>query len=297
MIIDLHQVDAFTNTLFGGNPAGVVTNANGLSETEMRKIAKEMNLSETAFVLKPVREGADIKLRFFTPEAEIKFCGHATIGALYELARLGMHGLDRDKTIQVETNAGLLAMTVSRDKKGEPRITFTAPGVKMEEYRLQGKAFADAFGMPANALIKDGAILIDKELNYVYIPVKSLEILGSLKFDFKQIHANFGEEKIVVFCLFANQTQRNDSDLHARGLAPLVGVDEDPFTGSMQAGLVHAAKQNGLLDQTKQRIVVEQGDFVGRPGFARINHNPATDELRVTADAVQVFSTSLELAR
>lgn len=93
-IIDLHQVDAFTDKLFGGNPAGVVTNADGLTEEEMQKIAREMNLSETAFVLKPTQDGADVRLCFYTPPGDrIKFCGHATIGTLFQLAQLNLYGL------------------------------------------------------------------------------------------------------------------------------------------------------------------------------------------------------------
>jgi predicted PhzF superfamily epimerase YddE/YHI9 len=83
--------------------------------------------------------------------------------------------------------------------------------------------------------------------------------------------------------------------LHARGLAPLIGIDEDPFTGSMQAGLIHAAKQNDFIEFSQQKIIVEQGNFLGRPGFAEINHDMDTDELFVTASAVQVFSTKLEV--
>jgi PhzF family phenazine biosynthesis protein len=282
-------VDAFTDTLFGGNPAGVVTNADGLSEKEMSQIAREMNLSETSFVFKPITIDADVKLRYFTPASEVKFCGHATIAALFQLARLQMYGLsEKQSSIRIETNAGLLDSLVSHGNDDQPRITFTAPKVSMDLYHLQGKAFAEAFGIPVNVLLGNGEILIDPELNYVYIPIRSLEQLGNLRFDFSQIHSQFGSENIVIFCLFTNETKKEDSHIHARGLAPLVGVDEDPFTGSMQAGLTYAAKHNNLLKLTQQRIIIEQGNFIGCPGFA-------LDNIQVTASAVQVFSTKLEI--
>src|SRR5581483_3751660 len=129
---DIHQVDAFTDQLFGGNPAGVVTNADQLTDEEMVKIAREMNLSETAFVLQPTGE-ADVKLRFFTPAAaEIKFCGHATVGALFQLAQLSMFGLGKsgDNAVRVETNAGVLNMSVLNEKAQVPRVSFGAPAVK-----------------------------------------------------------------------------------------------------------------------------------------------------------------------
>jgi len=296
MKIDLHQVDAFTDQLFGGNPAGVVTNADGLSDEQMKKIAREMNLSETAFVLPS--QTADVRLRFFTPDgSEIKFCGHATVGTLHQLAKLELYGLTgaESKTIEVETGAGVLGMTISRDDSGDPRVTFVAPKVVLEPYRLQGEAFAAAFSISPEALLPNGKILIDRKLNYVYVPIRSLKHLGSLQFDFNNIRKQFAKENIIVFSFFTNETINDQSDLHARGLAPLVGVDEDPFTGSSMAGVISVAKQNQLVDATKQELRVEQGNFIGRPGNALVRHNLKTNEIAVTAQAVGVFSTQLEL--
>lgn len=293
--IDLHQVDAFTNQLFGGNPAGVVTNADELTDEEMQKIAREMNLSETAFVLRPTTDAADVRLRFYTPPGDrIKFCGHATIGALFQLAQLNLYGLGGEGTneVRVETDAGILPMFVTNDGT-KPKITFTAPQVEMEPYRLQGEEFASEFGIPASFIKPGGTILRDKNLNYVYIPAASLKELGKQVFDFPRIREKFGEEHVVVFCFFVNESVDGKADLHARGLAPIVGVDEDPFTGSMQAGLVHAAKQNGLIPADQEKVITEQGHFIGRPGSAEINHKDAT--LTVTASAVSVFSTKLGL--
>jgi len=296
-IVNLYQVDAFTDQLFGGNPAGVVTNADELSDTEMAQIAREMNLSETAFVLTPSANTADVKLRFFTPTSEVKFCGHATVGTLFQLALLDLFGLGKPgkNDVHVETDIGILNMAVTNGENASPQITFAAPDVKMTDYRLQGDTFAETFGIPASLLQPGGKILLDKTLNYLYIPVASLKSLSGQTFDSIRIREQFGKEGIVVFCLFTGETVNERSDLHTRGLAPIIGIDEDPFTGSMQAGLVHAAKQNGQIDPTQETIVTEQGYEMGRPGQAVLHHNTATDELLVTAEAVRVFSTRLEL--
>lgn len=296
-IIDLHQVDAFTDKLFGGNPAGVVTNAEGLIDEQMLAIAREMNLSETAFVSTPSLPSADVKLRYFTPSCEVDFCGHATVGALYQLAKLKMYDLggNGQSDVRVETNIGVLDMSVTTASDVQPRVSFVAPPVEMEDYGLQGAEFTEKFGIPAAALKEDSQISIDRHLNYLYIPIDSLKKLGDLQFDFGRIRRQFAAEKIVVFCLFTDQTAEENSDLHARGLAPLVGIEEDPFTGSMQAGLVRAAQQNSLIDPRQQKVIVEQGDFIGRPGQAEVNFNINNNEMSVTANAVQVFSTRMEI--
>lgn len=294
--IDLHQVDAFTDTLFGGNPAGVVSNADGLTDGQMQKIAREMNLSETAFVLSPSSGDADVRLRFFTPSGdEPKFCGHATVGTLFQLAKLNLFNLGKPgrNDVRVETGAGVLPMAVINE--GGPKIAFTAPSVDMQPYRLQGEKFAADFGVPAEFIKPGGTILLDKTLNYVYIPVASIEALGKQVFDFGRVREKFDQDKIVVFCFYTGGSVDGNADLHARGLAPLIGIDEDPFTGSMQAGLVHAAKQNKLIPAGQAEIKTEQGHFVGRPGQALVRHDIAADEITVVASAKPVFQTKLEL--
>jgi PhzF family phenazine biosynthesis protein len=295
--IQLHQVDAFTNQLFAGNPSGVVSNADGLNLEDMAHIAREMNLSETAFVLKPTTDNADMRLRFVTVSGdEVQFCGHATVGALHQLAQLNLFGLGKQgkNEVRIETGAGILNMDVTNEG-GTALVSFKAPDVAMKPYRLQAEAFAEAFGIPTDLLHAQGTVLIDKKLNYIYVPAASLEQLGEQTFDFARIRQQFGKEGIVVFCFFTNQTISKDADLHARGLAPNVGIDEDLFTGSMQAGLVHAARQNGFINDIQETIITEQGNFVGRPGRARLTYDNKTENVLVTAEAVHVFSTKVEL--
>lgn len=290
--IDLHQVDVFTNTLFGGNPAGVVTNADELSDKEMICIAREMNLSETAFISKATVPEASFRLRWFTPEVEVDFCGHATIGALFELARLKLHYLGREgqSKVRVETKSGILDMW-STVKDGAITATFTAPTPKMEEYHLQGKAFANALGIPSQVLLPDSKIMINTALNDLFIPIDSPEALQKLTFDFAHIREQFKQEGIVVFGLFTVK----EGEFQVRGLAPLVGVDEDPFTGRLQAALVSTAKYNKLIDQMQSEIKSRQGHFIGRPGEARIIVDPHDGTTKVTGACAHVFSTNITL--
>src|ERR1035438_1546813 len=92
--IPIVQIDAFTDRAFGGNPAAVVLDAQGISDADMQSIAREMNLSETAF-LTPSQEGADYRLRWFTPGAEVTFCGHATVATGHAMREAGMFAATR----------------------------------------------------------------------------------------------------------------------------------------------------------------------------------------------------------
>ena len=108
----LYQVDSFTKEKFTGNPAGVIPNADGLSDGEMQKIAREMNNSETAFVFSSTDESYDVHVRFFTPLKEVPICGHATIAAHY--VRALENGMTQGRVYQ-KTGAGILPVDILRD--------------------------------------------------------------------------------------------------------------------------------------------------------------------------------------
>jgi len=143
MLVRVKQVDAFTKIPFGGNPAGVVTEADVLDDELKQKIAREMNLSETAFVSKS--DVADFKVQFFTPKSEVDLCGHATIGtfsALYEEGRL-----DTNKTVYYqETKAGVLPVELM-EINGENIFMMTQVVPKFEEVRADREEIAKLFGL------------------------------------------------------------------------------------------------------------------------------------------------------
>lgn len=225
------HVDAFTDTLFGGNPAGVVLRADGLTEEQMKNIAREINLSETAFVFSG-DETCDFHFRYFTSgKYEVRFCGHASIAALSEIVRKWL--LDKSiHTLRIKTGMGILDMYIDT---GKNMYSFEAPPVQLVAYDDHEK-FAKRFGLPSEVFDARYPIMRDTGLNYLYIPIKNEEILKDLKFDFAKIIQEFEKEGIIVFSLFTS-SDTSDCDIYARGLAPLTGVNEDPVTGSMMAGI------------------------------------------------------------
>lgn len=112
MLLDVFQVDAFTTTMFEGNPAGVVLHAEGLTERQMVQIANELHNSETAFIFDKGGADYDLEVRFFTPTQEVPICGHATIAAHYVYAKV--HGITSG-TIRQKTKAGILDVEVMEE--------------------------------------------------------------------------------------------------------------------------------------------------------------------------------------
>lgn len=294
--ITIHQADSFTTNLFGGNPAGVVTDADSLTDKEMQSIAREMNLSETAFVLTPTTKEATVRLRYFTSgKAEVKFCGHATVAALYEIAKNNLLGTEKvgEYHFVIETKAGLLTMDIIKKSMDDIFVRFTAPPVDLTEYSSQHKDFSKRFDIALETIDTDYPVMIDKNLNYIYLTIRSLKNLGNLQFNFQQIVDNFKDEGIVVFCLLTPETFDKRNNVHARGLAPLVGIPEDPFTGSMQAGLAKYIKENKILPNIGKVIKTEQGHFMDRPGYAETSEDG--NDYVITGQAVHVFSSELSL--
>src|SRR5438445_7416592 len=126
--VKFYQADVFTDTVFGGNPVAVVPDAGDLDGWEMQKIAREMNLSETVFVLPPTDPSAEYRLRFFTPVREIPFAGHPVIGAFYVLAHLGVLRLQEPVTrIQQETSDGAFPLEMTGRAVHRRQIMRTQP--------------------------------------------------------------------------------------------------------------------------------------------------------------------------
>ncbi|WP_281417138.1 PhzF family phenazine biosynthesis protein [Clostridium mobile] len=128
----IYQVDAFTEVLYGGNPAAVVLDARGLNEEEMLKIAKEMNLSETAFVFPSDNDTTEYTLRFFTTTGEVDLCGHATIASFFLLGTKGLiQGNNNVKVVRQKTKAGILPVELFFNNNRVQRVLMTQKNLNL----------------------------------------------------------------------------------------------------------------------------------------------------------------------
>lgn len=295
-IYKIHHIDSFTNKLFGGNPTVTVLNADSLSEEEMKKIAREMNLSETGFILSSKK--ADFRLKFFTPPGnEIKFCGHATVGALCSVVKDRLFGCtEGHKHLTIETNAGILNVKIDLAKGKEPQFIFDAPKIELVSAPYMLEEVIHALGISKELIDDSKPLMLEKTNNYLYLSARNLKSLGKINLDIQKAINFAKKDQIVVICILTNETFDSSYHIHARGFAPLVGVPEDPFTGSMQGGLAAYAIDQGMIQTTTKWIGVEQGHFMDRPGFVKLEITK-TDPIhvRLHSEAVHVFASELLL--
>ena len=173
-------VDAFTKTRYAGNPCGVVSHAEGLSDAQMQAIAREINASETAFVTPSTV--ADFRVRFFTPANEVPLAGHPTIATMHALAEEGRIDLSTGaRRVHQELNVGVLPVDLSKDSDGFTRVVMTQAKPVFGAI-LDRAVCATALGLPVDGLRNDvPAQVVSTGTPQAMIPVCSLAVLRDIK--------------------------------------------------------------------------------------------------------------------
>ncbi|MBI2792257.1 MAG: PhzF family phenazine biosynthesis isomerase [Gammaproteobacteria bacterium] len=296
--IHIHQVDAFSDAPFSGNPAGVVLDADDLEEDTMRSITREMNNAETAFVLSS--ESADCRMRYFTPTGqEMVFCGHSTVGALYMLAKEKRLNMGKTGTYQfeVETLAGMLQMGCGISDEGNIKVNFTSPVIHLEETPHTHGVIAEILSIPLSNVNTKHKLYYEKTNKDLYITVKDLKALESIESDPKTVAKFCKNNDITVICVLTPHAFSDENHIHMRCFAPAVGINEDLFTGSVIGGLVAYAHKNKIITKDKGEIGIEQGHFLSRPGTVKVKYafNKGEYKAQVFAKANHFFSTEIQL--
>ena len=268
----IKQIDAFTDRPFGGNPAGVMPSADGLTDKEMQLIANEMNLSETAFILNS--DTADFRIRWFTPKKEVLFCGHATVASLHALAEEGKFGMEKDGeySFKVETMIGIITVDVIKSN-GNIEIVLHSPKISLLREDIDRAGLLDALKIKEEELDTSYPIMRETNLDYLYVPIHGLNALKIIDYDYSKLEKFCGKYNFPGVCLFTTETFDKDSKVHSRFFAPLYGVREDPVTGSAQGPLGAYLLINGIIEFSGSEVNIrsEQGDIMDRPGRLIIN--------------------------
>ena len=263
--------DVFTDTPLTGNQLAVFTDGRDVDDETMQKLAKEMNFSETVFVL-PAADDAHARIRIFTPVTELPFAGHPVLGSAYVLAGPMQLG-----EIKLETGAGVIPVTLEREGA---RITFGRMSQPIPEH----EPFADADAVQELLGIRSQlpVELYRQGPGFAYFEVESKEALGGLSPDF----AALGRITDFGISCFAG----SESRWKMRMFAPTSGVPEDPATGSAAGPLAMHLARHGRI-AFGEEIEIAQGDEVGRPStlYARVTGTPErTKTIEVGGSAVIV---------
>jgi trans-2,3-dihydro-3-hydroxyanthranilate isomerase len=302
MQVAFEQVDVFTDRPFTGNALCVVPDGTGLSTEQMQAIAREMNLSETTFVLPPTDPKAAYWMRIFTPAKEIPFAGHPSVGTAYVMASAGRFPL-REPITRVFQQVGVgtlpLDIEVSDGKPGRVIMTQGKPtfGAVLRDLT----PVADALGVDASALVstKLPIQLVSTGLGHLMVPVADLDTIGRLRPNtilLDRLLADCGALGCFVFCL---QATAPDTFAHARMFAPGAGVPEDPATGSAAGPLGAYLAVHGVLPKSETAFFLEQGIEMGRPSriWVEVTRDaaglPAT--VRVGGPTVRVIQGTIEI--
>lgn len=295
----LYQVDSFTKTKFTGNPAGVITNADGLSEYEMQKIARELNNSETAFIFSSKDKEYDVYVRFFTPTEEVPICGHATIAAHY--ARAFEKGLNTS-TIHHKTGAGILPVDIIKENK-DYRIVMTQGNIEFGNF-IEGKnkeKLLKALKIEENDLLENNKIqIVSTGHSKVMVGLKSIETLNLLNPNLNELSDLSKDIGCNGYYIFTIDPDDSEILINGRMFAPAIGINEDPVTGNANGPLGAYLVHHKLVKHNNSflRFKAKQGEAINRTGIVEVEvkiENQEPVEIRVSGSAVIVFQSVLSI--
>lgn len=272
------RVDVFTKSRFGGNPLAVFPEAKGLTDRQMQQLAREMNLSETTFVLPPSRgSGADFRVRIFTPDLEVPYAGHPTLGTFFVLADEGRVRLKGRKTVaMMEVKAGVLPVEIYSKGGKVDRVVTVQNEPKFWPEHEDPALVAKALGLRLSDFDLDRMPpqMVSTGLPWLIAPVRTRKAVEDIRPDiqaFTETVKGFpkGVTDIYVTCF---EPLHTSSTIHSRGFSLVLGaVVEDPATGSASGDVGAYLVSRGLVKgEGTVRIANEQGYEIGRPSSISI---------------------------
>jgi trans-2,3-dihydro-3-hydroxyanthranilate isomerase len=239
-------VDVFTDTPLEGNQLAVLTDARGVPDDEMQRLARELKLSETVFVLPP-RQGGDVRIRIFTPAAELPFAGHPVLGCAVVLGS----ALDRDE-VTLETSVGPTSVSLLRRQGQASFGRMGQPIPSWAPYEREAELL-EALGVPRSGLPVE---VYSNGPRHVFVELESAQAVAALEPDVRSLAA-LGE--VCANCFAASGPRWK-----TRMFAPTLGVPEDPATGSAAGPLAVHLSRHGRI-AFGQEIEIRQGAEIGRP--------------------------------
>ncbi|MFK4427831.1 MULTISPECIES: PhzF family phenazine biosynthesis protein [Bacillus] len=295
--INVFHYDAFTNKPNMGNPAGVVLEADGLTEEEMQRIAEKVGFNETAFVLSS--EVADIRMRYFTPGFEMNLCGHGTVGTIYALRERGL--LEEKTNLTIETKAGVLPIQIGANENGETFIKMRQAAPQFKDFAGSKQELAHSIGLEVTDLDASVPIVYGSTGNWtVIVPIKNLDACERMKPNndkFPSVLKEISNASIHPLCL---ETYDAEAKMHGRHFSsPYSGTIEDPVTGTASGvmGAYYATYLEKDFDHELE-LIVEQGQEINKDGrvMVYVTKDVENDNLQIDIAGTAVYVKEFEIS-
>jgi trans-2,3-dihydro-3-hydroxyanthranilate isomerase len=258
-------VDVFAEDKYAGNELAVVRQAESLSGADMQKIAREMNFSETTFILKDEESRGGFDVRIFTPQSEVPFAGHPTLGTAFVIQQ----EILRQAVGEIVLNLKVGPIPVTFSYRGrEPDVLWMKQVPPRFGEMITPEQAAQVLGLkPADIDHRFPVQSVSTGLPFFIAPLKTMEALRRSRVEPRKLYALVNRTEAKAFLLFCPETLSPQNHLQVRVFADALGVPEDPATGSANGCLAGYLFKHGYFGGGQINIRVEQGYEVGRPSL------------------------------
>ena len=287
-VVAFKQVDVFTSQAFKGNPVAVIMDASTLTSEQMQAIANWTNLSETTFVLPATDSQADYQVRIFTPQSELPFAGHPTIGTAYALLEAGLIKAKEGQLVQ-QCAAGLVTLTVNDSN----HISFELPKPKITPLdALQTEKLAQILKCKINT--QWNAALVDVGARWVVLQAVNAEAVLASQPDLNALKQFSLDMKVTGSTIYGFYEESNEQKrIEVRSFAPAYGVNEDPVCGSGNGSVASFIRYHGILPAQNDVVLSSQGQALGREGQLQLELHQ--DKILVGGAAVTCIDGTIKL--
>lgn len=282
-------LDVFAEQKYAGNQLAVIRGTEGLESLVMQKIARETNFSETSFIISEQKRNRGFDVRIFTPQKELPFAGHPTLGTAYvirkEIAKT------RSETIVLNLKAGQIPVTF-----GETDILWMRQLSPVFGRYIEAKRVAKTLGLKEDEIDMRFPIQeVSTGLPFLMVPLKSLSSAKRAKINHSEYSALVEGLDAKGILVFSPETYRKDNNLNVRAFADLYGVGEDPATGSANGCLAGYLVKYRYFGKDLIDIRVEQGYEIGRPSLLFLKAQKNKDKIDVQVGGKVIMIAKGEL--
>ena len=291
--LDFIIVDVFAELKYSGNQLAVFHNAGRLSDTEMQRIAKEMNYSETTFIVSDKMRDNGYKIRIFTPEREVTFAGHPVIGTAYVIQREVVK--KTIKKVKLNLEAGQVPVAIKYRDGDADKVWMKQPEPVFGD-TFDIKEVAEVLNLSPGAIDERFPVQdVSTGFPFIIVPLKTMNDVRAARIDRDKYYSLIKGISAKAIFIFSPETYENENDLNARMFADYYGIPEDPATGSANGCLAGYLAKYKYLGNESVNIRVEQGYEIGRPSllYLRAEDTDGNIEVHVGGKVVMVAQGEL----